>query len=45
MATPEVAGIYNVIYRYLFDRRRDLGVPISFLVDPEGKEVSVGVSG
>ena len=41
MATPEVAGIYNVIYRYLFDRRRDLGVPISFLVDPEGMIVKV----
>src|SRR5207244_1351054 len=36
MATQDVAGIYNIIYRYLFDRRRDLGVPISFLIDPEG---------
>ncbi|PYT42845.1 MAG: hypothetical protein DMG47_14790, partial [Acidobacteria bacterium] len=24
-ATREVAGIYNIIYRYLFDRRRDQG--------------------
>jgi len=41
MATQDVAGIYNVIYRYLFDRRRDLGVPTSFLIDPEGMIVKV----
>jgi Flp pilus assembly protein TadD/peroxiredoxin len=35
-ATEEVAGVYNIIYRYLFDRRRDLGIPTSFLVDREG---------
>jgi len=35
-ATEDVAGIYNIIYRYLFDRRRDIGIPTSFLVDREG---------
>ncbi len=25
LATPDVAGVYNIVYRYLFDRRRDLG--------------------
>jgi tetratricopeptide (TPR) repeat protein len=35
-ATEEVAGVYNILYRYLFDRRRDLPIPISFLLDPEG---------
>ncbi|HEX4486174.1 MAG TPA: FG-GAP-like repeat-containing protein [Terriglobales bacterium] len=40
-ATPEVTGIYNIIYRYLFDRRRDLGVPTSFLVNAEGMIVKV----
>jgi len=35
-ATEDVAGIYNIIYRHLFDRRRDLPIPISFLLDPEG---------
>jgi Flp pilus assembly protein TadD/peroxiredoxin len=35
-ATPEVIGIYNVIYRYLFDRRRDLPLPASFLIDDHG---------
>lgn len=40
-ASAEVAGIYNIIYRYLFDRRRDLGVPTSFLLDPEGMIIKV----
>ncbi len=40
-ATEDVAGIYNIIYRYLFDRRRDLGIPTSFLVDREGMIVRV----
>jgi tetratricopeptide (TPR) repeat protein len=35
-ATEEVAGIYNIVYRHLFDRRRDLGIPTSFLLDREG---------
>ena len=37
----EVAGIYNIIYRYLFDRRRDLAIPTSFLLDREGMIVKV----
>ncbi len=40
-ATEEVAGIYNIIYRYLFDRRRDLAIPTSFLLDREGMIVAV----
>ena len=40
-ATEEVAGIYNIIYRHLFDRRRDLAIPTSFLLDPEGMIVKV----
>ena len=40
-ATEEVAGIYNIIYRYLFDRRRDLAIPTSFLLDKEGMIVKV----
>lgn len=35
LATEDVAGIYNIIYRYLFDRRRDLAIPTSFLIDPD----------
>jgi len=40
-ATPEVIGIYNILYRYLFDRRRDLPVPCSFLIDREGMIVKI----
>jgi Flp pilus assembly protein TadD/peroxiredoxin len=36
IATPDVAGVYNIVYRYLFDRRRDLALPTSFLIDQEG---------
>ena len=40
-ATEEVAGIYNIIYRHLFDRRRDLGIPTSLLLDKESMIVKV----
>jgi FimV-like protein len=36
LATPDIAGIYNVIFRYLFDRHRDLPLPSAFLIDPAG---------
>ena len=44
LATQEVAGIYNIVYRYLFDRHRDLSLPTSFLIDEAG-EHSQGVPG
>ena len=40
-ATPDVAGIYNILYRYLFDRRRDLPLPSSFLLDEKGAIVKL----
>ena len=40
-ATEEIAGIYNIVYRYLFDRRRNLGIPTSFLLDKDGMIVKV----
>jgi Flp pilus assembly protein TadD/peroxiredoxin len=40
-ATQDVAGVYNIIYRYLFDRRRNLAIPTSFLVDKDGMIVKV----
>ena len=40
-ASEDVAGIYNIIYRYLFDRRRNLAIPTSFLLDKEGMIVKV----
>jgi Flp pilus assembly protein TadD/peroxiredoxin len=41
LATPEVAGVYNIVHRYLYDRRRDLPIPASFLIDSEGMIVAV----
>ena len=40
-ASEDVAGIYNIIYRHLFDRRRNLGVPTSFLIDAQGMIVKI----
>ena len=40
-ATPDVAGVYNIVCRYLFDRRRDLALPTSFLLNKEGMIVKV----
>ena len=41
LGTPETGGIYNIIYRYLFDRRRDLVFPTSFLISKEGQIIKV----
>jgi len=40
-ATEELSGIYNILYRFLFDRRRDLPIPVSFLLNPTGMIVKV----
>jgi tetratricopeptide (TPR) repeat protein len=37
--SDDVAGIYNILYRYLFDRHRDLSLPTSFLIDGVGNIV------
>ncbi len=41
LATQEVAGIYNILYRYLFDRHRNLSLPVSFLIDADANIVKV----
>lgn len=41
LASEETTAIYNILYRYLFDRRRDLQIPVSFLVDERGFIVKV----
>ena len=41
MGSDDVAGVYNILYRYLFDRHRDLSLPTSFLVDQRGEIVKV----
>jgi len=40
-ASDDVAGIYNILYRYLFDRHRDLSLPSSFLIDARGDIVKL----
>jgi tetratricopeptide (TPR) repeat protein/peroxiredoxin len=40
-ATEEIAGIYNILYRHLLDRRRDLPIPASLLVDGDGMIVKL----
>ena len=39
--SDDVAGVYNILYRYLFDRHRDISLPTSFLLDREGDIVKV----
>lgn len=41
LAGQETVGVYNILYRYLFDRRRDLGLPTSFLIDDNGMIVKL----
>jgi tetratricopeptide (TPR) repeat protein len=37
----DVAAIYNLLFRTLFDRHRDLPLPTSFLIDERGRIVKV----
>ena len=39
--SPDVLATYNLLFRQLFDRHRDMGVPICFLVDPAGNVVKI----
>jgi tetratricopeptide (TPR) repeat protein len=41
LGSDDMAGIYNVLYRYLFDRHRDLNLPTSFLINGQGDIVKV----
>ncbi len=41
LASEETAGIYNLLSRYLFDRRRSLGIPTSFLLAEDGLMIKV----
>ncbi len=41
LGTPEIAGIYDIIYRYVFDRRRDLALPTSVLIDTAGAIIKI----
>ncbi|MGA8539085.1 MAG: FG-GAP-like repeat-containing protein, partial [Terriglobales bacterium] len=39
--SEDVAAISNILYRYIFDRHRDLTLPTSFLVNATGQIVKV----
>jgi Flp pilus assembly protein TadD/peroxiredoxin len=39
--SDDVAGIYNILYRYVYDRRRDLTLPTSFLINDKGDIVKI----
>src|SRR4029077_20088629 len=41
LGSEDVAAIYNILYRYLFDRLRDLALPTSFLIGAKGEIVKV----
>jgi tetratricopeptide (TPR) repeat protein len=41
LADERAAGAWNILYRYLFDRRRDLLSPVSFLLDASGAIIRV----
>lgn len=41
LANADVAGIYNLTYHYMFDRRRNLPLPTTFLIDAEGFIVKI----
>jgi tetratricopeptide (TPR) repeat protein len=40
-ADPSVSGVYNIVYSHLYDRRRNLPLPASFLLDSETAIVKV----
>jgi tetratricopeptide (TPR) repeat protein/peroxiredoxin len=41
LANEDVTGIYNLVYHFMFDRRRNLGLPTTFLLDHQGFIVKV----
>lgn len=41
LGDEKIANIFAIFHRYLFDRRREMAFPTSFLLDKEGKVVRV----
>ena len=39
--SSDVIAVYNLLFRQLFDRHRDMSVPLSFLIDPAGNIVKI----
>jgi len=40
-ATDDVAAVYSILFRQLFDRHRDMPLPTSFLLDEQGEIIKV----
>jgi tetratricopeptide (TPR) repeat protein len=40
-ASEDVIAVYNLLFQQLFDRHRDMSVPLSFLIDRDGNIVKV----
>jgi tetratricopeptide (TPR) repeat protein/peroxiredoxin len=40
-ASDDIAAIYNLLYRHIFDRHQDMPLPTSFLIDETGTIVKV----
>jgi tetratricopeptide (TPR) repeat protein len=40
-ASADTIAVYNLLFRQLFDRHRDIHVPISFLIEPGGNIVKI----
>ena len=40
-SSAEIIATYNLLFRQLFDRHRDMSIPVSFLVDSAGHVVKV----
>ncbi len=40
-ADESTASIFNILYRYLYDRRRDLDTPVSLLIDSRGFAIKI----
>lgn len=39
--SEDVGAIYDILYRYLFDRHRDIALPVSFLIDATGEIIKI----
>jgi tetratricopeptide (TPR) repeat protein len=40
-APNALGGVYNLVYRHIFDRRRNLPLPATFLLDQDGRIVRI----
>ena len=41
IGSEDIAAVYNILYRSLFDRHRDLSLPTSLLINENGEIVKI----